>query len=204
MASNGLVGFPIPPPLSLSEQDSLTATWKTWRRQWKNYSIATGLKEKPEEVQAATLLTCLGPEALNVLDGLCPDEDEQKKVDVVLEKFEDFCIGKTNETFERYKFNLRNQESGESIDLYVAELRKLAKSCNYQNLEESLIRDRVVLGVPDEPVRRRLLQEPDLTSAKATTIVKAHEATQKQMSSMASREDSTVHKIGELWVISAC
>ena len=195
MASNGLVGFPIPPPLSLSEPDSLTATWKTWQRQWKNYSIATGLKEKPEEVQAATLLTCLGPEALNVLDGLCPDEDEQKKVDVVLEKFEEFCIGKTNETFERYKFNLRNQEGGESIDLYVAELRKLAKSCNYQNLEESLIRDRVVLGVPDEPVRRRLLQEPDLTLAKATTIVKAHEATQKQMSSMASREDSTINKI---------
>ena len=100
MASNGLAGFPIPPQLSLSEPDSPTATWKTWQRQWKNYSIATGLKEKSEEVQAATLLTCLGPEALNVLDGLCPDEDEQKKVDVVLEKFEEFCIGKTNETFE--------------------------------------------------------------------------------------------------------
>ena len=188
-------GFPLPPPLSLSQPDSLAAPWKAWRRQWDNYMIATGLREKNEDVQVATLLTCLGSEALNVLDGLCPNEDDQKKLSIVLAKFEEFCVGTKNETFERYKFNSRNQENGESIELYVAELRKLAKSCNYRDLEESLIRDRVVLGVPDVSVRKRLLQEQDLDLTKAVAVVKAHEATQKQMRSIDNDHTSDVHAV---------
>ena len=188
-------GFPLPPPLSLSQPDSLAAPWKAWRRQWDNYTIATGLGEKSENVQVATLLTCLGPEALNLLDGLCPDEDDQKKVSIVLTKFEEFCVGTKNETFERYKFNSRNQENGEPIEIYVAELRKLAKSCNYRDLEDSLIRDRIVLGVPDVSVRKRLLQELDLDLAKAVSVVKAHEATQKQMQNIDNNMTTDVHAV---------
>ena len=104
----------------------------------------------------------------------------------MLEKFEEFCVGTKNETFERYKFNCRNQGNGEPIELYVAELRKLARSCYYRDLEESLIRDRIVLGVPDMSVRKRLLQELDLNLAKAISVVKAHEATQRQIKSLES------------------
>ena len=188
-------GFPLPPPLSLSQPDLLAAPWKAWRRQWDNYTIATGFGEKSENVQVATLLTCLGPEALNLLDGLCPDEDDQKKVSIVLTKFEEFCVGTKNETFERYKFNSRNQENGEPIEMYVAELRKLAKSCNYRDLEDSLIRDRIVLGVPDVSVRKRLLQELDLDIAKAVSVVKAHEATQKQMQNIDNNMTTDVHAV---------
>jgi hypothetical protein len=39
-------------------------------------------------------------------DGLKFDNDADKmKLEVVLQKFETFCIGETNETYERYKFN---------------------------------------------------------------------------------------------------
>ena len=175
------ITLPAPPPLSFSEPSSLPKLWKNWRRQWNHYSIATGLADKSEDVQVSTLLTCLGQDALNVLDGLLPSEEDQKCLDTVIEKFEEFCVGKTNETFERYKFNMRNQERGETIDMYVAELRKLAKTCNYQTLEESLIRDRVVLGIPEVAVRKRLLQESDLTLNKAISVVQAHEATLRQM-----------------------
>ena len=41
---------------------------------------------------------------------------------MVLEKLEVFCVGETNEIYERYQFNKRDQESGESIDSYVASL----------------------------------------------------------------------------------
>ena len=194
MATGG-VALPAPPPLSFSEPASLAKVWKNWRRQWNHYSIATGLKEKGEEIQVSTLLTCLGSEALNVLDGLLPSEEDQKCLKTVLDKFEEFCVGKTNETFERYKFNMRNQEDGESIDMYVAELRKLAKTCNYQTLEESLIRDRIVLGIPDIAVRKRLLQEPELTLSKAVSVVQAHEATQRQMNGLATTEGAEVHAV---------
>ena len=86
-------GFSLPPPLSLSQPDSLAAPWKAWRKQWDNYTTANGLVEKSENVQVMTLLTCLGPEALNLLDGLCPDENGQRIVSIALSKFEEFCVG---------------------------------------------------------------------------------------------------------------
>ena len=47
-------------------------------------------------------------------------------------------------------FNLRKQRSGESIDDYVPNLRNLAKSCKFCDcLGESLLRDRIVMGVID-------------------------------------------------------
>ena len=72
------------------------------------------------------------------------NEDDKKDIAKVIEKFEAFCIGKTNETFERYTFNICVQQESETIDAYVSKLRKLAKTCNYGELEESLIRDRIV------------------------------------------------------------
>jgi len=48
-------------------------------------------------------------------------------------------------------FNQRVQQFVESI----AELRKLEKSCEFGDLEDSLIRDRVVVGIRDDTTRRR-------------------------------------------------
>jgi hypothetical protein len=63
-----------------------------------------------------------------------------------------FC-GETNETYERYKFNKRDQEQSETIDTYVASIRTLSKTCNYGEIEESLIRDRIVIGIKDNTTR---------------------------------------------------
>ena len=62
-------------------------------------------------------------------------------------------------------FNKREQQEGESIDQYVTELRRiLAQSCLFCNcLHDSLIRDRIVLGIKDSGARMRLLQQQQLT-----------------------------------------
>ena len=183
-----MTNLPLPGPLNLKQnQNNLDIAWKLWHRQWKNYTIATGLQEKTEEVKVATLLTCIGPEAMLILDGLCTNEEEQKTVDSILGKFKAFCVVKPNETYERYKFNIRKQENGEKVDEYVANLRQMTKSCNFGSLEESLIRDRVVLGIQDDNVRRRLLQESDLTLTQAVQTIRAHETTHDQMQVMAQQ-----------------
>ena len=73
-------------------------------------------------------------------------------------------------------FNQRVQQPGESIDDFVADLRKLAKNCQFELLEDALIRDRIIVGICDEPTRRRLLQQK-LTLAEAVDACKATEAT---------------------------
>ena len=61
--------------------------------------------------------------------------------------------------FERVKFGFANQAENESIDQYVVRLRQLAESCEFENLCESLIRDRLVIGTRDSSTRDRLLRE---------------------------------------------
>jgi hypothetical protein len=84
---------------------------------WENYEIVSRLKTKENEIRTATFLTCIDAEALEMYDGLKFDNDADKtKLEVVLQKFETFCIGETNETYERYKFNKRDQEQSETIN----------------------------------------------------------------------------------------
>ena len=60
-------------------------------------------------------------------------------------------------------FNRRDQESNESVYAYVTALRKLAKTCNYGSLADSLIRDRMVEGINDNSGRKKILQTCKLT-----------------------------------------
>ena len=89
----------------------------------------------------------------------------------VLELWETHCIGKTNVIYERYKFNNRSQEQTESIDTYANALRALAETCDFGALKNPLIRDRIVCGVRDNAVRRKLLQESKLTLEKCVDII---------------------------------
>ena len=55
-----------------------------------------------------------------------------------------------NETFEWYIFKSQAQNDGETIDEYVTKLRTLAQTCGFCScLQDSLIHDRIVLGVAD-------------------------------------------------------
>ena len=81
----------------------------------------------------ATLLTCIGPDVLDIYDGLpFASEDEKYDTDKVLELPEEYCVGETNETYERHVFNKRNQQQSESFDTYLTSLCSLVKTCNLQ------------------------------------------------------------------------
>jgi len=157
---------------------------------WSNYEIASRLVKLPKEDRTATLLTCLGADALEIVDGLnFANDEERKDIDAVLEKLEVFCVGETNEIYERYQFNKRDQESGESIDLHAASLRTLAKTCNYSALLDSLLRDRIVVGIRNNGTRKRLLQEAKLTLNKCIDICRSSEAKSAPPQAMGNQED---------------
>ncbi len=55
------------PPLPLVLYNPQAAEkWKKFLRAWNNYSLVTGLSDKSETVQVATLLTIIGKEAWDV------------------------------------------------------------------------------------------------------------------------------------------
>ena len=188
MATGGFRNIPIPKPLSLT--GNVGQNWKIFRRDFNNYEIATKLNTETMDIRVATLLSCIGSDAMNVFDGLKLTDEQRKQIPDILTAFERYCIGETNETYERFIFNSRNQVEGETIEKYVAELRKLSRSCNFSNLEEDLIRDRIVMGVRCDITRRKLLQEPNLTLSKATDIARAMEVSKGQMSRIKKEEET--------------
>lgn len=151
--------FGLPPPDPLKILDGNTSQkWKKFKQKWSNYEIAAGTVEKSQVTRVATFLTVIGEEAVDVYNAFIWDEEEDNlKIEKVLEKFESFCNPRKNTIYERYMFFSRNQENGESIDHYVTVLKTLADTCEFGALKESLIRDRVVFGILDSSVRARLL-----------------------------------------------
>ena len=60
-------------------------------------------------------------------------------------------------TAARFQFHQRQQQAGESVSTYLAELRKIAVPCDFgDSLSESL-KDRLVCGLRNEAHQKRLL-----------------------------------------------
>jgi len=64
------------------------------------------------------------------------DEADRRDSTRLLEAFEKHCLGEINEVYERYVFNRRQQEPGETFDSFVGDLRRLVKSCSYEAVEK--------------------------------------------------------------------
>ena len=89
--------------------------------------------------------------------------EDSSDVQLIIDKLDTLIIGQVNVIYERYVFNNCKQQDEESIDAYVADLRKLPKTCQFcQCLETSLIRDRLVIGISHNATRKVLLQKRDL------------------------------------------
>jgi len=92
------------------------------------------------EKRAAVFLTCVGNDAYDVHRAMkFEPEEHRKQLDHIITAFENFCIGAVNITYERYVLNKRVQENGERFDTFLCEVRRLAKSCKFAGVEESMI-----------------------------------------------------------------
>ena len=165
------------PPEKLLLCGNLKDNFRKFKQQFDIYITAAGIKDKTEDIKWATLLHVIGPEAVEIFstfkwnEGDNPGDD--KKVEKVLGKYEKYCSPKSNSTYERHHFSIRNQNEGESIDSYVTDLRILSKSCEFGDLTDSLIKDRLVFEVKQDTVRSRVNRETDLTLQKGTDIRRA-------------------------------
>ena len=85
---------------------NLATHWKKFKRAWDNNAIVTRINQFEEEFQTAACLSAIGKDGLELFNGMHFDpEDDRKKLYAVITKFEEVCIGETNETYERYIFN---------------------------------------------------------------------------------------------------
>ena len=168
--------------------------WRNYKQQWNNYAMITNLEKQSEEYKIAMFLYSIGPDAVRLCEfkrhAFNMTDDQRKSLKSIIEAFDTYTDGSTNETYERYQFNSRSQKEDETIGEYITEIRSLAQTCGFCDcLKDSLIRDRMVLGIRDTSTRKRLLQEAKLTLQKCINICQGNEATANQMKELKAHDE---------------
>ena len=74
-----------------------------------------------------------------------------------------------------FRFNSRSRQVGETVVAYLAKLKRLSEHCDYGDVLQDMLRDRLICGIQDQRTQRRLLAEPDLTLQKAFEAAQAIE-----------------------------
>ncbi|KAG5870812.1 hypothetical protein JTB14_004638 [Gonioctena quinquepunctata] len=124
-------------PASMGMCGNLGSNWWKFKKYFSLYSIATGCEEKAREVQAAVLLHCLGEEANEVLETLNDRTDPDK----IIKQLDVHFLPKSNPNVETHKFNSRNQLYGESVEKFLAELKRIARDCEFGTFKDRLIKE---------------------------------------------------------------
>ena len=115
----------------------------------------------------------------------------------MLAKFELYCEPRKNIPFQRYRFNRRCQEPGESYDQYRTALCKLSESCDFESITpDEILRDRLVFGIRDGKTRR-LLREPALTLKRTDEIFHAAESMTSQLKIVEDSQGTNVSAVSQ-------
>ena len=180
----------VPRPIDFN--GNVASSWRDFKRDFEIYTQCA-LHDKNAKVQAYTLLNLAGPEAVKRADSFTYADGESKEnVKDLLAKFDELCLPQTNVSMERHLFFTRDQRPGESVEAYIADLRSKARTCQFDNLEEDLIRDRFISGVNSEPLRRVLLKEAKLTLKRTIEIAQLDEVTQSRLKQFNKQEVNAV------------
>ena len=139
-----------------------------------------------------TFITRIGPEALEIHNGLpFRAEEEKQDINVVLNLWNSYCIGQTSVIYERYRFNNRHQGPSESIDAYTTALQSLAATCEFGSLKDEMIRDRLVLWYYREEYQTKIVAGAETIAGRCLDICRSSEATNVQLKAISGETTST-------------
>nr|XP_012235931.1 PREDICTED: uncharacterized protein LOC105680077 [Linepithema humile] len=154
-------------------------SWAMWLKRFERYVSVANLKDRAESEKIDLLLYTMGEKAEEILAQISTGSN-LATLRAVTDKFTEYFSPKKNTIFERYKFNSRKQQLGESVDSFVTALYSLAETCEYGVLKEELIRDQIVIGVKDARISERLQLSADLTLEKALNMARQAETQAKE------------------------
>ena len=95
---------------------------------YQNFELLAGIRELDEPLRKAYFVSSLGNEGQRKFFYLEVRDDSTEAAMLAVQAH---YVAQSCEETERYRFKCRKQLSGESIDDFVADLRRLVVGCNY-------------------------------------------------------------------------
>ena len=139
------------------------------------YCDANGIGEGPK--RKAIFLTSVGAMTYTLLKNLVsPQKPQELELKALVALLKTHYQPKIIVIAERFRFYKRQQRDSETITSYLADLRRLAKDCQFGGCLSTALRDQMVCGLNTEALQQKLLAEANLTLDKAVEIAQAYEA----------------------------
>ena len=152
-----------------------------------------------QDKQVSVLLTLIGPKGFTLANNLLsPKPLENCKFDEIVEALTTHYKPKRIVIYERYKFQTRNQNPGESIVDYIASIKKLARTCDYSDNLKDMLRDRFVIGLQNRQTQQILLTDGELTFEKAVNIAVSREAAIRDIEASHKSSDTESNSINKV------
>ncbi|KAJ8019834.1 hypothetical protein HOLleu_41588 [Holothuria leucospilota] len=186
------MAYAIPAPSPMVCTGNIETNWQIFKEAWLDYRIAVGLDKKDQAIQVATLKTIMGIDCRKRLKSTPLTEAESKDHDSIITKLDEHFKPPRNVLYERHNFFRSEQKQGESVDQYFVRLKHLAEQCKFGNMEDEMLRDKLVIGCSDSAAKARIfrLKETDATLRKTLENLRISEATTQQLKSMSSPQGS--------------
>ncbi|XP_039302221.1 uncharacterized protein LOC105199140 isoform X2 [Solenopsis invicta] len=124
-----------------------------------------------ENEKISTLIAVISAEAYVILkDNVYPEKPVNKKyvdlIEVLKKHYSETLI-----LSDRLKFNRRSQLPMETVAEYIQVLRQMASNCNYGEFLDEALRDRLIAGLNDVFLIKKLLAQPtNMTFTQASKI----------------------------------
>ena len=87
----------------------------------------------------------------------------------------------SSEIVQHFKFNSRSRQQGESVATFMAELHAIAAWYNFGQTLEAMLQDRIVCGINNSKIQKRLLAESKLTYQQALDLTQGLETAAKNV-----------------------
>ena len=132
-------------------------SWSLYIERLEQFFTANSI---PDEKKASVLLSTIGATVYHTVGNLvAPRKPSEVTYQCITEVMGDLYNPKPLVTVQRFRFYCRFRQPEESDSTFVAELRNLAKDCDFGATLEDNLRNRLVCGIADQVLQKRLLSE---------------------------------------------
>lgn len=167
--------------------------WSTYFARFELFLLANDVQA---DRQKAIFLTLAGAPLYDLLSSLAsPKQVSELNITEIKTMLTNHFSPRPSEIASFFKFHKRDQLPNESFSEYVAALRKLAVDCNFGNVLDRMLRDRLVCGLRDEALQRNLLAEPNLKLQIVIERATSSEASLRNV--MVIRQPEQVHQLNK-------
>ena len=127
--------------------------------------------------EAIGFLSLIGPSTYKLLRNLlAPTKPGDTAYEDLVKTLSAHYCPTPSEIVWRHKFYSRSRKSGETVATFVSELRSIAEYCNFGATLDVMLPDRLVCGINNSQIQKRLLSEKDLKYQNALELALGIEA----------------------------